>query len=71
MNISVKKLKEGMKVYIAHSKGKMLIIRYDSKTDKYVLAENKTNNILYSYSKLSLLIGTTNHIFNLQDVAID
>ena len=68
MQITEKELKNGIEVDCGQLKGKIMTIKYDSKTDKYVLAEVKTGNVLYSYSRLSLLISTTNHIFNLQDV---
>ena len=44
-------------------------IKYDEKTKRYVMADIKTGEIHYSYTRLSDLLRTTNQIYNYNDEA--
>jgi len=46
-------------------------IAWDENLQKYVLKDIKTNEIHYSYTKLSDLIRNTNNLYNYHDVAVE
>jgi hypothetical protein len=75
MKIKVRELKQGVEVDMPVEWKKkpvrQLTIKYDAKNNRFVLADIKTGEIHYSYSKLKDLIRTTNKIYNYDDVAID
>lgn len=71
MKITTQELKEGVEVDCGQIAGKVMTIKYDPKTDKFVLAEAKSGNIIYSYDRLKQLVKTTNQLFKLHDKAIE
>lgn len=74
MEITAKELIEygievDMPIEWKHKPVRQLTIKYDHATKRFVLADIKTKEVHYSYTKLKDLIRTTNHIYNYNDVA--
>ena len=51
--------------------GKVMTIKYDQDSKRYVLADVDSGEIHYSYTRLSQLVMNTNRIFQLNDKGID
>lgn len=46
-------------------------IKFDKKTQRFVMADIRTGEIHYSYTRLSDLVRATNRIYDYDDVAIE
>lgn len=46
-------------------------IKYDKESKRFVMADIRTGEVQYSYSRLSDLVRTTNQIYDYNDVAIE
>lgn len=46
-------------------------IKYDKQTQRFVMADIRTGEIQYSYTKLSDLLRVTNEIYDMDDEAIE
>ena len=71
MEIRQSELRNGIEVDCGQLRGKIMTIKYDNTSRRYVLSEVETGEIHYSYNKLSDLLRNTNVFFKLNDKAID
>jgi hypothetical protein len=71
MDIKESELQRGIEVDFGTLNGKPMTVAYDKDTDRYVLKEIKSGQILYSYRRLSQLVQNTNRIFKVKDRAVE
>ena len=73
--IKASELKQGVEVDMPvewnRRPPRQLTIKYDKESEMFVLADIKTGEIHYSYSRLSDLVRTTNQLYNYSDVAVE
>lgn len=73
MEIKASELRQGVEVDLpvdwSVRPARQCTIRYDAATGRYVMADIKTKEIHYSYTRLSDLLRVTNQLYNYEDIA--